>query len=313
MEHNDLKGFLDHQLDVWPQAACAFKSLTGVMLRSIIVDGFPIRLQCNPARIKSAAAKVDSASIRKRPCFLCSSHRPQEQYALPFIASRSYEILVNPFPIAPQHFTIAATEHAHQDMLNPKDMESFVRLYPDYIAFYNGSAAGASAPDHLHFQACNKDFLQDLIDALSVNPGEMVKYTSVCRFYSCTHLPMFCVHFISEYLNEESLCWLGSLLKQNSTTMTPDTGMRNIIMWMDEDKMLHTLLLPRSAHRPACYYAEGESQLLVSPGAIDMAGVIILPRREDFDRISSAHIHHIFQEVSLDYRSLPAFRDLIMR
>lgn len=313
MESNDLKDFLKQQLDAWPMAACAFKSLTSVMTRSLNMDGFPIRLQCNPARIKSTAAKVDSSSIRNRPCFLCSSYRPAEQFSRTFIASRNYEILVNPFPIAPQHFTIAAEDHIHQDMINPGDMEAFVRLYPDYIAFYNGSAAGASAPDHLHFQVCNKDFLQNLTDSLAEDPGEMVKYTDGCRFYSCTHLPMFCLHFISEYLDEESLLWFDLLVQQDPTSLAPAIGMRNIIMWLDDDRMLHSLLMPRSAHRPSCYYAEDGDSMLVSPGAIDMAGVIILPRQEDFDRISSAHLHRIFQEVSLDYRSLPVFRDLIMR
>lgn len=313
MTHNEeLRGFFHRQLDAWPQASASFDTLSHTLTRTVMVEDFPVRLQCNPARIRSASAKVDEASVRQRACFLCRGHRPEEQSVLAFRASREFEILVNPFPIAPEHFTIAAADHLHQDILDPADMEAFIRKYPDYVAFYNGSGAGASAPDHLHFQACGKEFLSNIIETLSACPGELLKYAPGCSIYACRHLPMHCVHFISRSLSEEILRWLRTLLPQDSSTLAPALGMRNILMWFDPEELLHTLFFPRRAHRPSCYFDEGESGMMVSPGALDMAGVIILPRPQDFERITAMQIRHIYEEVSRDYMSLDAFRHLMI-
>ncbi len=307
-----LHDFFISQLKRWPMAAANYAALSGVKTRSLSVDGFPILLQHNPGRIRSTAAKVSPDAIRKRPCFLCRDNRPPEQQALPFVGSTAYEILVNPFPIADEHFTIAAREHIHQDKINPADMEKFVTTYPGYLAFYNGSTAGASAPDHLHFQACRIDFLNGLVSFTAQNPGQLMKHDSHTDIYAMPELPMQVVHFVSDSIDSEMQLWLKSLVPPHGDDMMPAAGMRNIVMWRDAEQRLHTLLFPRAAHRPTCYFSEGEEQCLVSPGALDMAGVIILPRHEDFETLTVGALRTIYDEVSLDYRSLPILQHLML-
>lgn len=307
-----LKNFLESELTGWPLVQSNFRALAGVQTREVNIGGFPVRLQFNPARIRSTAAKVDAKSVQARSCFLCAANRPIEQKALEFKAYEDYQILVNPFPIAPQHFTVAAHRHKHQDLLNPGDMAKFVRENPGYVAFYNGSRSGASAPDHLHFQACNREFLHSLIDSLQANPGSLMAVNAGTHFYDACDLPVHAVHITAPEFTPEAGKWLKALLPADPETCAPALGMRNILMWTDSEDSLHILHIPRLAHRPDCYFAEGEQQMLVSPGALDMAGVIILPRKEDFDRITSADIRRIYSQVSLNYKELPAFQNLML-
>lgn len=304
----DLREFLLKQLNDWSLAAKNFSELGRVITRRIYVDEFPIILQHNPARIVSTGAKVDAKSIKERPCFLCKKNRPKEQESIKFQASRDYEILVNPFPLAPEHFTVAATEHINQDEINVQDMAQFIAEYPKYLAFYNGSTAGASAPDHLHFQACNKDFLKEITSNLEANPGKLLKQDGDCRIYMADHLPMNLVHFVDKEVSPLQADWLKLILPTDDYGHA-QAGMRNILMWKDCNDALHTALLPRCAHRPDCYFTENEAEkLLVSPGAIDMAGVIILPRKEDFDKITAADVRSIYNQVSLYYPELPSLQ-----
>lgn len=306
-----MKEFIARQLESWSLASENYTALESVKQRIIIIDDFPVVLQHNPGRIISTSAHTDAASIKQRPCFLCHDNRPSVQQSIPFKGHHEYEILVNPFPIAPLHLTVASVTHEHQDTLDPHDMEIFVKMYPGLTAFYNGSTAGASAPDHLHFQACNTDSFHNIIDLITANPGQLMKQTDKCRIYSLPFLPMCAVHFISETIEAEQLSWLTLL--HSDVNRNSATGMRNIIMWFGPDELLHTLLFPRSAHRPACYFSKDSTHRLVSPGAIDMAGIIILPREEDFDNMTMLELRHIYSEVSLDYTGTRAFRQLMMQ
>lgn len=141
----------------WPLVAKNFADLARVEVRTFAFDGFSVRVQCNPARVVSSAAKVDAAAIAARPCFLCAHNRPSEQMA---VACGDWEVLVNPFPIFPQHFTLAHKQHQPQEIVaHIADFLDFARRLPDFVVFYNGPRCGASAPDHLHFQAGTKAFL----------------------------------------------------------------------------------------------------------------------------------------------------------
>ena len=300
-----MNSFLREQLHDWPLAAQNFNALERVVTRTLTVDGFPVRLQHNPGRIQSTGAKVSPEAISKRPCFLCAPNRPEQQRATPFSASRDYEILVNPFPIAPEHFTVAATEHLHQDLIEIADMEAFVKKYPDYAAFYNGSKSGASAPDHLHFQACNKDFLQEIIAHVS-DCKVLIKGTPGAQIFALPELPMQAIYFVAETVTPEVRFWTDNVLPAAEGGLTPDQGMRNLVMWQHEGQ-LHLLFFPRAKHRPDCFFAEGDAQRLISPGALDMAGVLILPRPEDYDRLTAADVRRVYDEVSFYYKDSPYF------
>jgi len=270
MRNDTLEELLQNQMACWPLASKNYRALQSVKTREVDVDGFRIRLQYNPARAVSTGAKTDAASIASRPCFLCSKNRPAEQLILNEI--EGYETLVNPFPIFPRHFTVAASSHIPQECMSHEDMLKLACMHPGYAVFYNGSKSGASAPDHLHYQIGNIDFLP------------------ICRMAETGDLdntPMKIIH-----------CTEGYPLPPEYDAMV-HRGLVNILVWAAEatDGQIHTLIFPRRKHRPDCYYAEGEKRIMVSPGAVDMAGVLILPRLEDFEKITSDDIRKIYDEV----------------
>ncbi len=150
----NIEEFISRQLAIWPEVAARFEALNQVETKT--VGGY--RVQFNPARAVSTAAKVDAASIAARPCFLCAENRPKEQLSIPW---EDLEILINPFPIFPGHLTIAACEHIPQSMLGrAAQMRRLSRELHGYTVFFNGAHCGASAPDHMHFQAVPSHFLR---------------------------------------------------------------------------------------------------------------------------------------------------------
>lgn len=232
-------------------------------------------LQYNSERIVSATANVNESDVENRPCFLCEENRPSVQKGISFLDK--YIILCNPYPILKNHLTIPLLSHVPQ--LIGKKMEDMLTLtesLEDYIVFYNGPKCGASVPDHFHFQAGLKmDILlngeNDLRSCLIIESSE--KSEAVELFYD-----------VYSYLK----------------TLQPDEGepMINIISFMDGDKyVIH--IFPRKLHRPWQYVAKEKAQLLISPGALDMAGLIITPRKEDFDKINKEEIEDIYAQVSL--------------
>ena len=295
---NLIEQFFYDQIDSWPLARENYDQLRAVEQRTIMFGEFPVVLQWNPARIRSTAAKVDSASISQRPCFLCRDNRPDEQIVDESLVP-DYDFLVNPFPIFPFHYTISCREHCHQDNLNLRTMAEFAIEHPELVAFYNGSKSGASAPDHLHFQAGNKEFLPlcDYID-YSTARIDVDFFPLVVRTYQ--ELPMKFLHITLQ-------CDDGEALQARLDTidaLCADKAMRNIFMLVKKEGFLEVLLFPRISHRPSCYFLTGENQMLVSPGAVDMAGVIILPREEDFDKITKEDVVKIYSEVGFDDNQL---------
>lgn len=150
----EIEEFLERQMAVWPEVAARFEALRLVETKRV----GDYCVQFNPARVVSTAAKVDAASIAARRCFLCGANRPPQQLALEW---EDMEILVNPFPIFPGHLTIAAKAHTPQTMLGRTDqMRRLSRELPGYTIFFNGARAGASAPDHMHFQAVPSRYME---------------------------------------------------------------------------------------------------------------------------------------------------------
>lgn len=253
--------FLVDQLSEWPDAANRYAALENVRVK--IVGNF--RVQFNPSRIVSTGAKVDAATIEKRPCFLCLDNRPACQRVIEWKDGK-YEILVNPFPIFPRHFTIAATEHVSQCIDGRiGDMLSLAIEMPGYTVFYNGAHCGASAPDHMHFQAVNSNFLP------------------IWESVVVPHL-----RFDSQNVGDVEL-WFERIAKE------VDADDMNLLCKVDGGEY-SLIVIPRRCHRPS-FYGDGENEFLVSPASIDLGGVIVTPRETDFERIDIATIEQIVDEV----------------
>lgn len=303
-----LESFYEKQAGLWPLVAENYGKLDFVEQRQVMCAGFPVLLQYNPGRIKSTAAKTDSKSIAARDCFLCREHRPKEQIVMDW--NEDFEILVNPYPIFKYHFTIASKIHKHQDDVDFSQMAALSSAFGNYVFFHNGSRSGASAPDHLHFQAIPQTSLA-IIDLLNTEPGDLIFSGKGCDIFINNSLPMASIHICCRDYCDIADKWINNLLVKDSVSGVADRSMRNVLMWKNADR-LHIVMFPRLNHRPECYYADGDKQILVSPGAIDMAGVLILPRYEDMDKLDFGQILRIYDEVSYDFRSAEVLQNLLI-
>lgn len=291
---NALHRFFVRQIETWPTAQTNFRNLRDVRTKELCTGDNTLTVQFNPARIRSTGAKTDSKSIAGRKCFLCADNRPHEQRTKSF-GDTEFDILVNPYPILPAHFTIAAREHRPQSIIgNYRYMHLFVDDYPDMTVFYNGPECGASAPDHLHLQAGTTGLLplqrgwQRLSRNLHViygsDDGDNI---AVLNDYPARAL------VIRSRSAESDDAMFDRIIKAMDTRGEPDI---NILSWMNGDEYVSVIFL-RGKHRPDCYYAEGKKQLIISPGALDMGGMIVTPREEDFRRIDADTAADILMEV----------------
>ena len=289
-----LTDFFHNQLNQWKDVAKRFEELKGVQTREV---GSALA-QFNPARLVSTGAKIDKATLAKRPCFLCEKNRPKEQIVLPF--GEGFDILVNPFPILPVHFTIPSRHHQLQAIAeNYVQIHRLLRAYPQLMVFYNGPKCGASAPDHLHFQAGTSGILplqrdwqrlyESSVPLLKLNDGEGIYEI---KDYIC---PALAIVSHTEKHDVELFSRLYEALPMKEDETEP---MMNIVAWRRGEAFI-SVVFPREKHRPDCYSAEGEAQCLVSPGSLDMAGLMILPRQSDFEGMTAERAKAILREVSL--------------
>ncbi len=299
LNSQNLASLFDEQLSSWEQAGANYKALENVRVRSVTVDGFPFKVQFNPARIVSSAAKVDAKSISERKCFLCLENRPQIQKGLDFFndgdESNPYTVLVNPFPIFPRHLTIPLLAHTDQFISGRFDaMLNLAKELPEYIIFYNGPKCGASAPDHFHFQAGNKGFLT--IESQLGKMEQEVIYQSgtskLCRVKGVFG-SLIAIESKSAKKADELFEKLFSTLPVNDGEIEP---MVNILCWYDNEVYI-TLVYLRKKHRPDCFYAEGDDNILLSPASVDLGGVLITPLEKDFEKMTEDNIREIMSEV----------------
>ncbi len=291
--------FFDAQISEWKLAHDNFEALKGVESREIEVDGTVVRVQFNPARIVSSGAKVDAETIKKRKCFLCAENRPAEQRELPW--GDNYLILVNPFPIFPRHLTIPDRRHTDQKIEGRiADMVSLAADLKGYTVFYNGPKCGASAPDHMHFQAGNSDFLplSGMLETADLQPlivepdGEAVLSVAL-------NLPMNM--FVIDATDADAAQRLFDRLTSAMTVNEDDTEpMMNVLCYVAEEGEARVVIIPRKRHRPSFYGTEGEGCMLISPASVDLGGVFITPREADFKRIDSTIINKIYEELCLN-------------
>ena len=296
MTDSPLQRFFNRQLEKWEAARQRYHDLRGSKTRELVVGSSSIQVQWNPARMVSTGAKMDKKSIAERPCFLCEQNRPKEQIRKE--VDGQYELLVNPFPILPQHFTIPSLKHQPQRILDSySEIHKLLEEYPEMMVFYNGPQCGASAPDHAHFQAGTSDVLPlqkswkrlsgNLTKIVSINDHEDI---SLIDDYPCTAL---LIRSRSQYGDEQLFRRLYEALPKKE----PEP-MMNIVAWRRDDDFL-SVVFPRTKHRPDCYYAEGDEQFIISPGALDMSGLIITPREEDFERLTPEKALSILDEITL--------------
>lgn len=300
-----LTDFFHNQLNQWKDVAKRFEELVGVQTREV---GSALA-QFNPARLVSTGAKIDKATLAKRPCFLCEKNRPGEQIVLPF--GEGFDILVNPFPILPVHFTIPSCHHQLQAIAeNYVQIHRLLRVYPQLMVFYNGPKCGASAPDHLHFQAGTSGILPLQRDwqRLYATSVPLLKLNDVEGIYEIKDYicPVLAIVSHTEKHDVELFSRLYEALPMKEDETEP---MMNIVAWRSGEAFI-SVVFPREKHRPDCYSADGEAQCLVSPGSLDMAGLMILPRQSDFEGMTAERAKAILREVSL---SDEAMKDIVKR
>ena len=302
MEDSSISRFFNRQLEVWTDARHRFRDLKHVETRQFSDQ---LKLQWNPARIVSTGAKIDKKTLGERPCFLCDKNRPKEQMSKQI--DEKFHLLVNPFPILPVHFTIPARKHQPQLIYkNYGEMHRFISLHSDLMVFYNGPKCGASAPDHLHFQAGTNGILplqtnwqrlsRNLTDIISLNDEEKI---SVVRDFI---VPAFVIISKSAESDEALFRRLYKAMPQRGDETEP---MMNIISWRKGEEFI-SVVIPREKHRPEAYFAEGDAQFVVSPGALDMSGLIITPREEDFRKLTEEKALSLLQECGVSEEKMKA-------
>ena len=305
-KHN-IRAFFTHQLDTWDEIRQRYEALKHVGLKQL---GHR-QLQYNPARMVSTGAQIDRQTIAQRACFLCEKNRPEEQLTIDL--GDDFELMVNPFPVLPMHFTIVRKTHVSQTILeNYTEIHRLLELFPELFVFYNGPMSGASAPDHMHFQAgIGQELpLMTVLRKLEKEQQVLIKQgngSSLSMFNTVS----FKAFVIKSKVQETEM----TLFKQLYDAMPVREGEKeprmNIVAWRDGSEDV-IVVLPRDNHRPACYFEEGDRRMVISPGALDMAGLIITPREEDFNRMSEDKLISILKEVSIKEKDMENIKEKLI-
>jgi hypothetical protein len=293
-----VEALIDQQMATWPMLREAVAGLGGVEYKRLLARGAEALAQFNPQRIVSTAAKVDAATISRRPCFLCAENLPPEERGIAF--GERFVALYNPFPVLHKHLVITSRRHIPQTI--DGNFNSLLDLASDlgdeYFVLYNGAKCGASAPDHLHFQACERKLPPIFRDLDSWDRRELSANSGMATFtlqgYRLNAL-------VSRGRDRENLMiWFDTALKSLAkVTGSEAEPLVNLVVTWGEGGWT-VIVFPRRKHRPDRYFAEDESKLTVSPAAIDLAGVLVVPQREHFARITSRDVEEIYAEVTLD-------------
>lgn len=304
--------FIENQLAKWQTARTNHEALNQIETRRFELAGNTITVQFNPARAVSTCAKVDKSSIEARKCFLCPENKPNEQDEIIISLDEPFSLRINPYPILPGHLTISSLKHQDQVLADktirqlPGKLISWLEEYfaSDYVLFYNGAKCGASAPDHFHFQAVKQSdvpviqqwerLMETAVREKEIKTENGNTYSSFqITSYICPIQVFICNHsadILPEMINQ----YLQSFLLHEGES----EPRYNLFAWQDKQRGFTMAYFPREKHRPACYTATGGEQLLVSPGALDMAGLLVTPRKEDFYKITESDITQIYKEVA---------------
>ena len=295
----DIEALITQQVATWPMLREAVAGLKQVAVKQFTINGSQVFAQFNPARIVSTAAKVDAATISKRPCFLCADNLPPEEKGIAF--GDRFVVLCNPFPVLRDHLVISSREHTPQAIAGSFEamLDLARELGEDWFVLYNGPRCGASAPDHFHFQACARDgvpLFGDFdfwLDRDSDEAGFVI-----------SHNYRFSLMAFAGADGQKLEDWFARAVAELAEVMNSDSEpMMNLILSYQQDHW-RGFILPRGKHRPACYDAEGEAKLTISPAAIDLAGVVVVPQPDHFARLRAEDLRTIFDEVGLSDKQM---------
>lgn len=306
MTDQDLEKFIGDQLSVWPLAAENYRDLKKARVKNLNLGGVKVRVQLNPGRKISSDAALDPASIAARPCFLCPENRPAEQYHVEFEGrkGRKYRITLNPFPIFPHHLVISSARHTTQSIWHRfQDMLDFTRSCRSFLCFYNGPRSGASAPDHMHFQACPKELMPlatHVEGLLGRNPSGELEYLANVKEAQLFHLKGYAKGvFVLHASTPKSMAKLFYRLLDCASVKEGDSEPRiNILSWFSEGEY-RTVVIFREKHRPHNYFSQGPDHLAMSPGCADMGGVFITTSEEDFGKLGPGLLEGVVDEVCI--------------
>ena len=292
------------ELEAHGRAFLNYEALGGVEKKDMTIDGFPAQLFFNPARVRSVMADVSPEALQKRACFLCpdgiEEHQLTHNWDSP--TGHTYYIRVNPFPIFSPHFTVSSSVHERQE-LSPH-LESMLHLakeLPEMTIFYNGPMCGASAPDHMHFQAVPRHSLpiEDHFDtnyanAILVQEADLQDHLAAVK----------------------RILAMGTIPKEASQTGSLTIGAShaeeyeprwNIVTWYEtassydglaSSSKFNTIVFFRRESRPMCFFAPEEERILFSPATVEMGGIGIVANRESFDRLTPDKLRDIIREVA---------------
>ena len=289
---------LSEQKKTWLQLREGYESLKNVRIREIACDGFSVRVQHNPGRIRSTMADVEEKAINRRPCFLCINNLPEGQKGIFY--RNLYLILCNPAPVFPSHLTISRLNHHPQVIA--EHIDTLLRLAGDFgdhwTILYNGPKCGASAPDHLHFQAIPSG--QMLIEKECLEEKNLTRITKVDGVYILRARGLGREIIIIE---GDDPAYIASVFKRILATMkkdlhTDEEPMVSIAVFHKKERW-HLLVFPRAKHRPDAFFKEDNDRVVVSPAVIEMGGVIITPMEKDFEGLDAPDVEGIYREVSL--------------
>lgn len=302
-------GLLLQQKEVWELLRTDYNSLQSVRTRVFEFDGSQIKVQFNPGRMTSTAAKVDPTSIRERKCFLCLENLPGAQRGI--LCDGEFLVLCNPFPIFPEHFTIAFLRHTPQ--LIRESFAEFLNLTRElgtrYLVLYNGPKCGASAPDHLHFQAGNRSFLPIHAEYAAMTTGDASRLFESASLRACA-VDKCLRRFISfESADAGVLVRAFGALYEVLQNFSPsgDEPMLNILGFYGSDQW-RILVFPRAKHRPSFYFKEGEEKMLISPAAVELGGICTTPREQDFERVTRERIVEMYNEICVSAERFAAIK-----
>lgn len=312
IKHNDFgssaKLLIKNQRKEWLMMADGYASLSTVETKSFFFNGFEIKVQFNPARLISTSAKVDPESIKERKCFLCLNNLPPEQKGI--LYKNDFLILCNPFPIFPEHFTLSSIQHKPQQI---KDSFTFLLslskdLSKHYTLFYNGPKCGASAPDHLHFQAGNKYFMPIDNDFHQIKNeyGRILVENEKITIASVDDGLRKFISFESNYEDELLNAFDKFYAAYSSLDNSKEEPLMNILSFYEDGYGWRVIIFLREKHRPKAYFAEGDKKIMLSPAAVDLGGVCITPLEKDFEKINKEILTGIFNEVFISREKLNA-------
>lgn len=294
---------LEDQKRSWPQLTSGYASLDSIQLREVQCRNYSAWLQFNPGRIISTGAKVDAQSIKERRCFLCVQNLPGAQKGI--LYEKEFLILCNPAPIFREHFTISHIDHIPQFFTNYalRFLELARDLSPRFTIFYNGPKCGASAPDHMHFQASPTGIIP--VEAASIDVKRRVLWKTLHDVNVLTLADFGREVIVLESRKVDAIeRVLHTLIDALRVVMqTSEEPMMNLLCSFT-DSVWRLILFPRSKHRPDAYFSEGEDRILISPAAVDIGGLIVTPLEKDFKTVDGGTIEGIFQEVSLSHEKV---------